>query len=64
MKSGMQIIDRFWGLLRSHLKHTTRTPGNTIMTRKIRAAQCAYWFGRRNMWEVTGNMLETLFWAF
>ena len=63
---------RFWGLLRSHLKHSTRTPGTLSIllarqhdyARKIRAAQFAYWFGRRNMWEVTGNMLETLFWAF
>ena len=62
VKSGTQIIDRFWGLLRSHIKHTDRTPGSPTLTRKIRSAQFEYWFRRCNMWKVTGKMLDTLFW--
>ncbi|CAE7826793.1 unnamed protein product, partial [Symbiodinium sp. CCMP2592] len=61
VKSGTQIIDRFWGLLRSHIKHTARTPGSPILTRKIRSAQFEYWFSRCNMWKATGKMLDTLF---
>ena len=62
VKSGTQIIDRFWGLLRSHIKHTDRTPGSPTLTRKIRSVQFEYWFRRCNMWKVTGKMLDTLFW--
>ena len=34
VKSGTQIIDRFWGHLRAYVKYTQRTPGNVILRRK------------------------------
>ena len=60
VKSGTQIIDRFWNTLRSHLKHTNRIPGSQVLLRKLRSAQFEYWHRRANMWEVTGQMLQAL----
>ena len=61
VKSGTQIIDRFWGHVRTHIKHTSRAPGNLILRRKIRAAQFTYWFRTKNAWTSAGVMLEALF---
>ena len=55
VKSGAQIIDRFWNTLRSHLKHTNRIPGSQVLLRKLRSAQFEYWHRRAIMWEVTGH---------
>ena len=60
VKSGAQIIDRFWNTLRSHLKHTNRIPGSQVLLRKLRSAQFEYWHRCANMWEVTGQMLQAL----
>ena len=59
-KSGTQIVDRFWGFLRNHLKNVNRTPGSAVLSRRIRSAQWAYWRKGVNLWEATGNMLQTL----
>ena len=61
VKSGTQIIDRFWGHLRAYVKYTQRTPGNVILRRKIRAAQFTYWTKGQNAWKAAGNMLQYLF---
>ena len=34
VKSGTQLIDRFWNTLRAHLKHTNRVPGSQVLLRK------------------------------
>ena len=60
VKSGTQIIDRFWGRLRNYVKYTNRTPGNTVLTRKVRAAQFTYWFKGKNAWKSAGTMLAKL----
>ena len=60
VKSGTQIIDRFWRHLRSHLQYTARAPGNPIMTRKTRAAQWSYWPRGENLWNSTGRTLALL----
>ena len=39
VRAGTQIIDRFWGHLRTYLKHAPRKVGSTALMRKIRAAQ-------------------------
>ena len=61
VKSGTQIIDRFWGHLQAHVKYTQRKPGNVILRRKIRAAQFTYWTKGQNAWKAAGNMLQYLF---
>jgi hypothetical protein len=60
VKSGTQVIDRFWQHLRKTLNKVSRVPGNAAMTRKIRSAQYTYWFRRQNMWKKAGDMLSSL----
>ena len=60
VKSGTQVIDRFWGELRRHLRHVTRLPGNNAMTRKIRSAQWLFWHKNDGLWQATGRMLREL----
>jgi hypothetical protein len=60
VKAGTQIIDRFWGHLRTYLKHTARKVGSVAMARKIRAAQWTYWHKGQNAWNATINMLKDL----
>ena len=60
VKSGTQIIDRFWGHLRNYLKNSGRIPGSAALTRKVRAAQFTYWHRSHNMWQATGTMLRAL----
>ena len=55
VKSGTQIIERFWRHLRSHLQYTARAPGNPIMTRKTRAAQWVLLAPRRKSMEQHGS---------
>ena len=60
VKSGTQIIDRFWGHLRSYLKYAPRRVGSQALKRKIRAAQWTYWHKNQNAWQSTANMLKEL----
>ena len=60
VKSGTQVIDRFWGELRRHLRHVTRLPGNNAMIRKIRSAQWLFWHKNDDLWQATGRMLREL----
>ena len=55
VKSGTQVIDRFWGTLRSFLKNSSRVPGSRQLVRKIRSAR------NSNMWKATGRMIHSLF---
>ena len=61
VKSGTQIIDRFWDHLRTYLKGTGRVPGSDVLTRRISAAQFTYWNRSRNLWQATGTMLRALY---
>lgn len=60
VKAGTQIIDRFWGHLRTYLKHAARKVGSSTLTRKIKAAQWTYWYGRQHAWMATASMLKDL----
>lgn len=60
VKAGTQIIDRFWGHLRSYLKHAPRQVGSSALARKVRAAQWIYWHRTQNLWHATGRMLREL----
>ena len=60
VKSGTQIIDRFWSHLRTHLKHRKKQPGSSTLRRRIRSAQFTYWFRGEDLWTQTGNAFEFL----
>ncbi|CAE7639351.1 unnamed protein product, partial [Symbiodinium sp. CCMP2456] len=60
VKSGTQIIDRCWRHLREHIKNSPRSPGNTVLMRKIRSAQWVYWQKGKSLWTATGEMLKYL----
>ena len=60
VKSGTQIIDRFWGHVRAHAKYAPRVPGNQVLRRKIRSAQFTYWHKNQNAWKATAKMLQNL----
>ena len=60
VKGGTQIIDRFWGLLRQGLKHIIRTPGSSLLERKVRSVQWIYWHRSCNMWQATDSMIKSI----
>ena len=60
VRAGTQIIDRFWGHLRTYLKHAPRKVGSATLMRKIRAAQWTYWYSKKNAWTSTATMLREL----
>jgi hypothetical protein len=60
VKTGTQIIDRFWQRVRAHLKHRAKKVGSSILHARIRSAQFDYWYKGRDMWLQTGEMLEYL----
>ena len=61
VKFGTQIIDRFWGFLRTQSKHADRKPRNIMLRRKIRSAQWLFWSKNcTNLWKAPGDMIATL----
>ena len=60
VKSGTQIIDRFWGILRQGLKFVSRKPGSCLLERKVRSIQWIYCHKGANIWKATGEMLQCL----
>ena len=58
VKSGTQIIDRFWSHLRTHLGRMKRTTGSKTLEARIRSAQFTYWYKREDLWMRTGDMLQ------
>ena len=60
VKSGTQIIDRFWQHLRTHLKHTSRKPDSPGLMRRVRAAQWTYWHRGDDLWKATSQMVQDL----
>ena len=61
VKGGTQIIDRFWGQVRTSLRYISRKPSSKLLERKLRSAQWAYWHQRQNLWKATAAMLQDLF---
>ena len=59
VKSGGQVIDRFWHELRRHLCHVARLPGNKAMTRKVRSAQCFSGTRMRTFGQQLGTCCES-----
>ena len=60
VKSGTQIIDRFWQHLRAYLKYASRKVASPVLIRKIRAAQWTYWHKNQDGWTALANMLREL----
>ena len=44
VKSGTQIINRFWSHLRTHLGRMKRTTGSKTLEARIRSARFTYWY--------------------
>ncbi|CAK0832225.1 unnamed protein product [Prorocentrum cordatum] len=59
VKTGTQIIDRFWSHLRAHLGKRAHKVNNGSMCRRIRSAQWTYWEEGQDLWVRTGEMLKT-----
>ena len=60
VKTGTQIIDRFWQHLRAHLGTMKRKTGSATLESRICSAQFTYWFKGKDLWLKTGDMLEEL----
>ena len=60
VKTGTQIIDRFWQHLRRHLGTMKRKTGSTTLESRISSAQFTYWYKDQDLWLKTGDMLEAL----
>ena len=60
VKTGTQIIDRFWKHLRGHLGTMKRKTGSATLESRIRSAQFTYWYKGQDLWLKTGDMLEEL----
>ena len=58
VKTGTQIIDRFWGHLRAHLGRMKRQTGSQTLQSRIRSAQFTYWYKGEDLWLRTGDMLK------
>ena len=61
VKTGTQIIDRFWSHLRTHLGRRAHKVNNRSMWRRVRSAQWTYWEKGQDLWVRTGEMLRTLY---
>ena len=58
-KGGTQIIDRAWGVLRSHIGSRSGKVSSTSITARIRSAQWCYWNRGEDLWLATGQMLHS-----
>ena len=61
VKTGNQIIDRFWGHARALLKHRTKVPGSNALRARIRFAQFTYWHNDKDLWLTMGDMISGSF---
>ena len=60
VKTGTQVMDRFWRHLREHLGSMKKKPGSARLRRRIRSAQFTYWYKGQDLWLKTGDMLEEM----
>ena len=60
VKTGTQIIDRFWSHLRKHLRDRKKAVGSTVLRHRIRSAQWSYWYKEEDAWQKTGDMLSAM----
>ncbi|CAK0840716.1 unnamed protein product [Prorocentrum cordatum] len=61
VKSGTQIMNRFWSHLRTHFGKRTRRVDTIAMRRRVRSAQWTHWNKGRDLWARTGDMLQELY---
>ena len=60
VKTGSQIIDRFWNHLRSFMKSRSRaTPGSHALRRRLRVAQWTYWHRSKKLWSHAGKAIKS-----
>ena len=57
-QAGTQIIDRAWGVSKSHLKGVAAKPGSARMVALARSAQWLYWNRGADLWVRTGELLR------
>ena len=58
VKSGSQIIDRFWSHLRTFTKSRSRaSPGTQSLRRRVRMAQWTYWHHSKALWSHAGRAI-------
>ena len=60
VKTGTQVIDRFWRHLREHLGSMQKKPGSARLRSRIRSAQFTYWYKGEDLWVKTGEMVESV----
>ena len=61
VKSGSQIIDRFWSHLRTFIRSRSRaSPGTAAVRRRLRMAQWAYWHHSKNLWAHAGHAIQSI----
>ena len=60
VKCGTQIIDRFWSTARKYLKNRSFKVGSPRMIARIRAAQWSYWNKDKDIWKMTGELLQAV----
>ena len=58
VKSGTQLIDRFWKSLRAHMGTRHYKVGSPEMEARIRSAQWEYQHRGQDMWAATAHMLS------
>ena len=58
VKSGTQIIDRFWSHLRGFMQHRSAKPGTWELRRRVRMAQWTYWHRSRGLWSHAGAAIQ------
>ena len=61
VKTGTQIIDRAWGMLRNHVGRLNTGPNSVALNHRIRSFQWEYWNRGKDMWIATGDMIQALF---
>eukprot|EP00969_Alexandrium_andersonii_P141629 6263079-Alexandrium_andersonii.AAC.1 len=57
VKSGTQVIDRFWRSLRNHTRGRTLPVESAKMAARVRAAQWDYWTQGKDKWAETAKLL-------
>ena len=60
VKSGTQIVDRFWQKARKHIKHSGLPVGSPGLRVRIRSAQWLHWNQGADLWAKTAEMMRFL----
>ena len=61
VKTGTQIIDRAWGMMRKHIGTLSTGPASAMLRDKVRSFQWGYWNRGNDLWAETGAILRSEF---